>query len=207
MSSRPQIKRNKAIAVDDRILRELKGTHVTRFNAFVERHFYIFAILLALLSALAMTYSLGGHIGGDVRLYRDVSHDLLHGKWPYRDRTLEYPPYAIPIFLLPRIAVDTEHYLGGFMGLALIVDAALKCLLIRAGRVWAYGARALGPIALYSFAVPFLQHLYLQRFDTWPALLTVALLMIFQGRKFLTSGTVLSAECFSSFTLSCSGRP
>ncbi len=196
MSSRPEIKRGAAIALDDRILRELQGAQVTRFNAFIERHFYIFAILLAVLSSVAMMHSLGGHLSGDVRLYRDVSHDLLHGKWPYRDRTLEYPPYAIPIFLLPRIAVGTRNYLGGFMALAFMVDATLKCLLIRAGRIWAYGARAVAPVALYSAAVPFLQHLYLQRFDTWPALVTVALLMIFQRRKFLTTGAILSAGVF-----------
>jgi hypothetical protein len=196
MSSRTNFKVSEEIAIDDRMLPTLRRPAWTRLNAFVERHFFAIAIAGALVSAVAMTHAMGGHISGDVRLYRDVSHDLLGGKLPYRDRTLEYPPYCIPIFLLPRLVADNEHYLAGFMVLSLLADAALKAFLIRAGRVSSYGIRALGPVALYSFAVPFLQMLYLQRFDTWPAMLTIVLVMVFARRKFLTSGALLAAGAF-----------
>ena len=185
-----------AITIGDRIRRITQSPAWMRLDAFVEGNFFAVAIALALLSSIAMTDALWGRIGGDVTLYRNVSHDLLIGKLPYRDRPLEYPPYCVPIFLLPRLVVDTEHYLGGFMALALLIDAVMKGFLIRAGRISAQGMRALGPVALYSFAVPFLQHHYLQRFDTWPALLSVALAMVFAKRKYLTSGVLLSVGVF-----------
>jgi hypothetical protein len=37
-----------------------------------------------------------------VHLYQAIDKDLLDGTLPYRDRVVEYPPYAIPIFLAPR---------------------------------------------------------------------------------------------------------
>jgi hypothetical protein len=196
MSSRTEFMVSDAIAIDDRFRPTLQRQAWTRLNAFVERNFFVVAITLALLSTVAMTHALGSHMGGDVRAYRDVSHDLLIGKLPYRDRTLEYPPYSVLVFLLPRVVVDSEHYLSGFMVLSLLADAVLKGFLIRAGRVSGDGVRALGPVALYSLAVPFLQHLYLQRFDIWPAMLTIALAMMFSRRKCLTSGILLSAGVF-----------
>ncbi len=196
MSSRNKFKISEEIAIDDRILPTLQTSRWKRLNAFVERHFFVIAIAVALLSAVAVLPAFAKNISGDVRLYRDVSHDLLNGQWPYRDRTLEYPPYSVPIFLLPRLVVDSEHYLVGFMILCLLADAAVKALLIRAGRVSSYGVGALGPVALYSLAVPFLQMLYLQRFDTWPAMLTIVLVMVVARRKFLTSGALLSVGVF-----------
>lgn len=46
---------------------------------------------------------LNAGLQGDVRLYESVASDLFAGKLPYRDRVLEYPPYAIPIFVLPHL--------------------------------------------------------------------------------------------------------
>ncbi len=196
MSSRTQFTTASPSTIDHRIPRTLQSAGWIRFDALVERHFHVIANALALLSTVAMTHALGGHIGGDVRLYRDVSHDLLSGKLPYRDRTLEYPPYSILLFLLPRLAVNNQNYLIGFMVFSLFGDALVKTFMIWAGRASTYGVRTLGPIALYALAVPFLQHLYLQRFDIWPALMSVALVMFFSRRKCLTTGTLFSVAVF-----------
>jgi hypothetical protein len=125
-----------------------------------------------MVSSLLLLPALDGYIHGDVHLYQAIDKDLLDGTLPYRDRVVEYPPYAIPIFLAPR-AFGEEGYPGSFMVMALAVDWLIKLVLIRQSFRHSEGFRSLLPGLGYSAAVPFLGFFLLQRFDLWPALITL----------------------------------
>ena len=105
---------------------------------------------------------------------------MLRGRVPYRDFGLEYPPAALPVFLLPALVAGPHHYavysqaFEGLMGLFGVAGAVLVALVLtRQGasmrRLWlGVGLTALAPLALGP--------VLLSRFDLWPAALTVAAL-------------------------------
>jgi uncharacterized membrane protein len=106
-----------------------------------------------------------GRIGGWVfQLYGDR---VLHGKIPYRDFSLEYPPGALPPLVVPSF-FPSGDYDKAFMwfelvcGLACIVFVAIAMATpaVRARRAYsAVAITALAPLALGP--------LTLQRFDLW----------------------------------------
>lgn len=117
------------------------------------------------------------------------------GSMPYRDRELEYPPYAIPVFLLASLV---DRFLGGsryqtaFAGLVALSDGLLRCtLLVDAVRSKSWPFAAI-PLVVYCTAVPFLGYFYLQRYDIFPALLTVAALSVFSRGWFGWAGAILA---------------
>jgi uncharacterized membrane protein len=110
----------------------------------------------------------------DVHLYQRYTELLLHGRIPYRDFFMEYPPGALAVFIPPAAATNA-HYNAAFKtlmalcGSAALVLVAAVLLRTRASvaRVWiaallvALSPVALGPISLNTY-------------DAWPALLTIA---------------------------------
>ncbi len=108
------------------------------------------------------------HTGGEP--FQSVANDLLAGKLPYRDRILEYPPYSILVFLLPRCTFGPANYLGGFMLLAFLADCIIKVLLIQLSLSGSKTWRAVLPVLLYSAATFCLEDFFLFRYDVWPAL-------------------------------------
>jgi hypothetical protein len=159
---------------------------------FVERHPFAVAYLLVVGSLLALLPALEDYyVHGDVRLYQEVTEDLLAGKLPYRDRVLEYPPYAIPIFALPRV-FGPEAYPAAFICLALAVDTAIKGLLLLLALRHSKGWRALAPLACYCAGVPFLRFFILQRYDLWPAVLCLAGIWLVCSGRFLAAGACLA---------------
>jgi uncharacterized membrane protein len=113
-----------------------------------------------------------------VHLYQGFAHAVLDGRVPYRDFFMEYPPGALAVFL-PPAALGDSHYNAAFKalmalcGVATIVLVAL--LLARLGasvsRLWAgLLLLALSPIAVGPIS--------LNTYDAWPALLTLAALVL-----------------------------
>jgi uncharacterized membrane protein len=94
-----------------------------------------------------------------------------HGRVPYRDFALEYPPGALPVFVVPAPFADYASAFGWLMaacGVALVFVVAQV-------RVRAAFFVALAPVLAGS--------LILTRFDLWPALLaTAALAALAAGR-------------------------
>src|SRR5258708_34620662 len=88
-----------------------------RICGFAENHRFDVAYAIVIISSLFLIPALFAGMQGDINLYLAVSNDLFEGKMPYRDRVLEYPPYVIPIFILPRIFGE-DRYLEGFTALA-----------------------------------------------------------------------------------------
>jgi hypothetical protein len=122
---------------------------------------------------------------GDLGLYRAVSADLASGKIPYRDLQLEYPPYAIPVFELPRL-FGKQGYVRSWIAIAIVCDCLIKYLLFVAGAWRAQGIRAFLPMLSYCAVVPFIRYFYFERYDIWPSLVCLAAILLFcSGRHLL----------------------
>jgi uncharacterized membrane protein len=127
---------------------------------------------------------------------------MTHGKVPYRDFRVEYPPGALPVFLAP--AVDRPEFgrynrefqilIGLFAGAALLAMAwALRTLRASPRRLAAaLGFFAVAPLVLGSVLI--------YRYDLWPAALTVlGLAAVLAGRNRLGFGALglgLAAKIF-----------
>ena len=132
----------------------------------------------------------------DTPIYQRYGDAMADGKVPYRDFGLEYPPAALPAFVIPSLLRshdgDLRGYRSGFEAEMLVCGALtlafmLSILLsLEAGPVRtgaALGFAALAPLLLGSVV--------LSRFDLWPAALTVGALAAFvAGRDRLGSGVL-----------------
>ena len=63
----------------------------------------------------------------DTPVYQRYGDAVLAGEVPYRDFSLEYPPGALPVFILPSLA-PAEHYRSAFEALMIVcgLGAALR---------------------------------------------------------------------------------
>jgi uncharacterized membrane protein len=118
---------------------------------------------------------------------------MLDGELPYRDFYMEYPPGAIPAFLLPE--------LGGEYNLAFKVSVAVAGVLLVTALVAILSVLRAGPtrtaLTLGSVVVApvALGAVVLNRYDLWPALLLVlALLALLTARPRLALG-LLGVGC------------
>src|SRR5436305_8129564 len=112
----------------------------------------------------------------DTPVYQRYGDAMLDGQIPYRDFRVEYPPAALPVFLLPAIGDHRDELtyrraferLMAICGLLAVAGAALALLALRAEperMLAALGFVALAPLALGSVV--------LTRFDLWPTALAV----------------------------------
>jgi len=127
----------------------------------------------------------------DTPLYQDYGEKIVDGKVPYRDFPVEYPPAALPVFVLPALA-DDDDYGSAFellmwaCAVATIVLLVVTLSAISAGTVRLYAAAAFAGI------VPLLLgSVILTRFDLWPAALAAgALAALVSGRDRLGLGVL-----------------
>jgi hypothetical protein len=136
----------------------------------------------------------------DVHIYQGYAESLLHGALPYRDVFVEYPPGAFAVFLPPTV-FGAEHYNAAFKtlmalcGVATIVLAALVLAELGASRRRVYAA-----VGLLALAPAALGPISLNTYDAWPALLTVAaLLLLLRGSDvwaFGALGLAVSAKVY-----------
>jgi uncharacterized membrane protein len=102
----------------------------------------------------------------DTPVYESYGKAMEAGQVPYRDFEIEYPPGALPVFLVPALA-DSDfrvvfEWLMALCGGGVIVAVAL------AGRRLGYGFGTLAFVALSPLAIG---SVILTRFDLWPAML------------------------------------
>jgi len=116
----------------------------------------------------------------DTPTYQSYGDAIARGEAPYRDFSLEYPPGALPVFVLPTGFVATEspddyrswfedEMLGLGLVLVLIVAMTIRGLEPRL-------TRALPGLAIAGLAPLLAGSLILTRFDLWPAALTAGAL-------------------------------
>jgi hypothetical protein len=118
----------------------------------------------------------------DTPIYERYGEAMTQGQVPYRDFTVEYPPAALPVFLVP--ALGEGRYGRRFEGL--MAAFGVGCVLLVAAvssSLWAPVLIGVSPLLLGS--------VMLSRFDFWPAVLTAAALaLLVAGRFRLGLGTL-----------------
>ncbi len=110
-------------------------------------------------------------LGGDQLYFRYASR-VVRGEVPYRDFTLEYPPFSLVAFALPRLFTASPfRWERGFLYQVIVWDLVVLWLL---GRVKGRGnaARAAYTIGLISIGP-----LVTQRFDLLPGALALSALL------------------------------
>lgn len=142
------------------------------------------------ISALFLLPALNVGKQPDVALYQTVADNLFKGEIPYRDSVVEYPPYAILIFVLPRLFPG--DYLIWFLVITFLADWGLKLLLLFMGLKYSKTLRGLLPLCLYCVAAPFTRFVYLQRYDIFPAVICVAGIWLFSSRRYTLSGLAIA---------------
>ncbi len=113
---------------------------------------------------------------GDTPQYRTRGDAVLAGEIPYRDFYVEYPPGALPMFVLPAVG-DDGGYATRFKALAVALGVATVALV--AVCLAALGAglpRLAAGLAFLAVAPALLGPVYVINFDVWPAALTAAAL-------------------------------
>ena len=122
----------------------------------------------------------------DVRLFQTFGERFLDGEIPYRDFFLEYPPGALPSFVLPALAASEDFTLAFKLlhivfGCGLVALVSLTLALLDASRVRLYAATALTALTPLVLGPT-----VLNRYDLWPAFLTAAgLAALIGGRRVL----------------------
>jgi uncharacterized membrane protein len=145
----------------------------------------------------------------DTPIYESYGDATLRGEVPYRDFAVEYPPGALPVFVLPSALSGQGHFgtynrvFEALMGLCgMLAVAAVTLIGVRLARrplplaaavaLAGLGALALGPVVL-------------SRFDLWPAMLTVGALalLLYERRRlaFAVLGLAFAAKLFPALLL------
>ncbi len=160
-------------------------------------------LLLAALAVVLFSASWGAlHVGFytrdtmiDTPLYQRYGDAIASATAvPYRDFEIEYPPGALPVFVLPALGHHKETQFESFRrafeelmwacGVLMLVAMAFALRALGASEIRTVGAllfAALAPLALGSVV--------LSRFDLWPAAITAAALAaIVSGRLRLGHG-------------------
>jgi uncharacterized membrane protein len=143
------------------------------------------------LSALPWIYNLVASDSQDVGLYRDIIEDLLSGKLPYQDRVLEYPPYALAVFIVPAI-FGIKTYVQVFLLWAAFADSMIRSILLllccRTGKK----ATWFIPLLVYCVSALFLHGFFLNRYDIFPALVTLLALFAFTTNRYVLAGALIA---------------
>lgn len=115
----------------------------------------------------------------DTPVYQRYGNAMAHGQVPYRDFGVEYPPGALPVFVLPALGHPEKAQFTSFRrvfealmlvcGIATVVLTALSLRILRRGP-------ALPLLFLGAFPL-LLGPVVLSRFDLWPAALAAAALL------------------------------
>jgi Glycosyltransferase family 87 len=141
-------------------------------------------------------------------VYQGYGARIVGGEVPYRDFALEYPPGALPMFVLPSAGVLTNgstdgaawaplnpparHYQRGFESIVLVLGIVLVCV-----TVWSLSVlrRPLASVVLSLSVVALLPMLvgdvFPGRFDIWPTLLTAAALALGLRGRYVPAGLAL----------------
>jgi hypothetical protein len=112
----------------------------------------------------------------DTPVYQGFGTRMLEGEVPYRDFPVEYPPAALPVFVLPSLA-EHEHYASAFELLMWACAVAVVALVATTlTEVGASGPRLYAAVAFFALSLLALGSVIVSRFDLWPAALAAGAL-------------------------------
>ena len=156
------------------------------------------AVVAAALCVLLACWSLVHHTSDpryritDTGLYEQYGDAVARGAVPYRDFALEYPPAAIPVFVLPSLGHERDRaaYDRWFDR-----EMALCACLALLGVAVALRGAIHAPPALLTVAVAplLLGPVVLSRFDYWPAALAALALAALVHRRLPLAAVLLGA--------------
>jgi hypothetical protein len=98
------------------------------------------------------------------------------GAVPYRDFSLEYPPGALPVFILPSLAPADDYRTVFEMVMAACGAVMVALVVVTLAAVGAGTTRLFAAAAFAGLAPLALGPVVLTRFDLWPAMLTAGVL-------------------------------
>jgi hypothetical protein len=112
----------------------------------------------------------------DTPVYESYGDAVLDGQVPYRDFQLEYPPAAVPAFVLPALAADGDY--GRYFELLMLGCgvAAIALVALTLAAAGASSPRLYAAVAFASVTPLAVGSVILTRYDLWPAALTAAAL-------------------------------
>ena len=102
----------------------------------------------------------------DTPVYESYGEAIENGEVPYRDFRVEYPPGALPMFVVPALA-DADYRVA-FEWLMALCGGGLVVAVALAARQLGLGFGTLAFVALSPLAIG---SVILTRFDLWPAML------------------------------------
>jgi hypothetical protein len=102
----------------------------------------------------------------DTPVYESYGEAIENGEVPYRDFRVEYPPGALPMFVVPALA-DVDYRVA-FEWLMALCGGGLVVAVALAARQLGLGFGTLAFVALSPLAIG---SVILTRFDLWPAML------------------------------------
>ena len=129
-------------------------------------------------------------------MYESYGTAIENGAVPYRDIRPEYPPGALPVFVLPALlSDDAEEFRDLFEWLMAVCGAAMVVLMgIALAGLRATRLRAVVALAFAACFPLLLGSVVLTRFDLWPAALVAgALAALVHGRDRLGFGVLGAA--------------
>jgi hypothetical protein len=156
-----------------------------------ERQRLIVGGAIIFLSALPWIHVLTASDSQDVGLYREIIGDLLSGKLPYRDRVLEYPPYALAVFIVPAI-FGIKAYADVFILWAAFADSVIRSILLLLCCRNSKRATWFLPLLVYCVSALFLHGFFLIRYDIFPALVTLFALFAFTTNRYVLAGALVA---------------
>ncbi len=169
------------------------------------------ATIAAALAATAVAFGVWAAIrpandsGSDLPIYEEDASIILHGNVPYRDLPIEYPPGALPMFLLPAVmfgdARDAHwsppndagrRYHLAFDSLVVLLTAAMvTCTALSLSALRRSARTQAVSLAVVASAPLLVGHVFVERFDVWPAALTAAALAAAVRGRYALGGAAL----------------
>ena len=139
----------------------------------------------------------------DTPVYQRYGNEIAHGKVPYRDFELEYPPGALPVFALPGLAQPghgqdvTPGFRRTFETMMWVCGAIALCAMAFVLRE--IGGATFAPLVFAAVAPLALGSVILSRFDLWPAALTALALAALVGGRFRIGHALLGLGAAAKF--------
>jgi hypothetical protein len=173
------------------------------------------AALALLLATAAFTWSRANDASSwDVPLYQSFGDRIVAGDVPYRDVRIEYPPGALPAFVLPSLVASGESpvyepemndaarsYARSFAALmTLLLAATVVLTAVALGALGATVGHAAVALGLVGATPLLLGELSLTRFDALPVALTaLSVAALLRGRPRVAAvalGAAISAKLY-----------
>jgi Glycosyltransferase family 87 len=138
----------------------------------------------------------------DTSLFQQFGDAVTAGRIPYRDFSVEYPPGALPAFVVPSL-FPGGAYGAAFKGLELVYGVvAVACVGVGAAALGLRGRLLYASAVLAGLAPFLLGPVSLLRFDLWPAALTgIALAALLTDRMRLGSAALAAAATAKLYPL------